>query len=311
LSLPPLVLSALGRYLTGGPDIGVLASIQRLGRAIPTGIFDGAHVERSLARLFAGRGRSHDFRELAHKLFVVATDLDSGKAVAFGAPGLDEVPISTAVRASAALPGLFSPVEIAGRYYADGALKKTLHASVALKAGAKLVLCVNPLVPYDAAGAVDKSRPRRLVEGGLPVVLAQTLRTIIHSRMETGMAAYKTQFKGRDIVLFQPNRRDGDLFFTNMFSYSSRRRLAEHAYQKTREELAARRRELAPMLARHGIRIDLAAVHDPHSRLLHRSERLSGHARTTRALARTLDALEDWLRQQSVVRSSAPSRPAA
>ena len=39
------------------------------------------------------------------------------------------------------------------------------------------------------------------------------------------------------VVLFEPNRYDAEMFFTNIFSYSSRRRLAEHAYQKTREEL--------------------------------------------------------------------------
>jgi len=32
-------------------------------------------------------------------------------------------------------------------------MKKTLHASAALKAGAKLLICINPLVPYDAARA--------------------------------------------------------------------------------------------------------------------------------------------------------------
>jgi NTE family protein len=39
------------------------------------------------------------------------------------------------VQASAALPGLFPPVEIDDQYYVDGALKKTMHASVALDEG--------------------------------------------------------------------------------------------------------------------------------------------------------------------------------
>ena len=69
---------------------------------------------------------------------LVATDLDSGDSAPFGQPGFDHVPISKAVQASAALPGLFPPVEIEGRYYVDGVLKKTLHASEALEEGARL-----------------------------------------------------------------------------------------------------------------------------------------------------------------------------
>ena len=85
----------------------------------------------------------------------------------FGAPGFDDVPISEAVKASAALPGLYPPARIGGRDYVDGALKKTLHASVALKEGAKLLLCINPLVPYDADLAASAgAKPVRLADRG-------------------------------------------------------------------------------------------------------------------------------------------------
>ena len=53
-----------------------------------------------------------------------------GAAAPFVLSGWDHVPISEAVAASAALPGLFPPVPIGGRWYVDGALKKTLHARV-------------------------------------------------------------------------------------------------------------------------------------------------------------------------------------
>jgi predicted acylesterase/phospholipase RssA len=55
---------------------------------------------------------------------LVATDLDSGASVAFGSRGRDHVPISMAVQASSALPGLFPPVEFDGHFYVNGALKK-------------------------------------------------------------------------------------------------------------------------------------------------------------------------------------------
>jgi NTE family protein len=144
---------------------------------------------------------------------------------------------------------LYPPVEIDGRWYVDGALKKTLHASVALKAGARLVLCINPLVPFDARHAAHERHiagQRKLVDGGLPVVLAQTFRAIIHSRMKTGLAKYDIEYKDADVILFEPSRDDADMFFTNIFSYADRKRLSEQAYRKTREELLRRHDELAP-----------------------------------------------------------------
>jgi predicted acylesterase/phospholipase RssA len=231
---------------------------------IPTGIFDNESIHRYLQAVFARKGRTNDFRELPRRLYVVATDLDSGQSVSFGRPRHDHVPISRAVQASAALPGLFPPVEIDGRHYVDGALKKTLHASEALDDGAKLVLCVNPIVPYDASLAAEKGRGRhaRLIEGGLPVVLSQAFRAIIHSRMAAGLAKYRTHYRGADVVLFQPEADDTEIFFTRIFSYASRRRVCEHAYERTRRDLLRRRAELEPIFERHGIRMRHAVLAD-------------------------------------------------
>jgi NTE family protein len=303
-SVPPLLLSALWRYAMGASTM--MSALERLGRAIPTGIFSGEVIDRYLADVFSAPGRGNDFRTLRHTLFLVATDLDTGESLAFGTPGLDDVPISRAVQASAALPGLFPPVEINGRYFVDGALRKTLHASIALDQGVDLMLCLNPLVPYDATPG-HRTRDRdhhlaKLVDGGLPVVLAQTFRSIIHSRLGAGMERYKTAYPGTDIVLFEPNRADADMFFTNLFSYSSRRRLCEHAYQKTREELWRRRRELGPLLAQHGIQIRADVLNDDSMTLvksLKKSRgvwRESASTNATRDLTHTLDDLEHWLR---------------
>jgi predicted acylesterase/phospholipase RssA len=303
-SVPPLVLASVWHYLTHPFSQNIFDSFQRLGRAVPTGMFNNAALEQFLTELFSTEGRTNDFRELRRKLYLVATDLDTGKSVEFGAPGWDQVPISKAVQASAALPGLYPPVEIGGRYYVDGALKKTLHASVALKQGAELVLCVNPLVPFDADLAAHRGHPgkHRLVEGGLPLVLSQTFRAIIYSRMQVGMGKYASEFKNADVILFEPNRDDGDMFFTNVFSYRSRRRLAEHAYQKTRNELYRRRHEIGPILARHGIRIRLDVLKDTHRRLIGGAVPVPHPHRVKGAvldaaerLDRCLDDLDRWL----------------
>ena len=291
-AIPRLALQAAREYLGNPWRHGLFESFQRLSRAIPTGLFDGAGVDAVLRRQFSEVGRSNDFRRLKARLYVVATDLDSGQAVAFGGPGRDDVPISTAVQASAALPGLFPPVEIQGRHYVDGALIKTLHASVALRDGVDLLLCVNPLVPFDAQLAEQHGAGhRQLSEGGLPVVLAQTFRAIIRSRMRVGMDRYQHQFKHADVLLFEPAQDDEAMFFANLFSYRDRARLCEHAYQRTREHLYQRRDELAPVLARHGLQLNLEVLRDRTRTLLGAEPA----ATATQGLARTLDQLQHWI----------------
>jgi predicted acylesterase/phospholipase RssA len=303
--VPALFWTSLFRYLSDPLHSGLFESFQRMSRALPSGVLDSAGVDSLLRRLFQSPGRTNDFRELKNRLFLVATDLESGASVAFGAPGLDTTPISTAVQASAALPGLFSPVEIGGHCYVDGALIKTLHASVALRAGADLLFCINPLVPFDSVLAArhpaadgDDDTPSRLLDGGLPTVLSQTFRAIIHSRMQVGMARYQHEFANADVVLFEAGRDDAAMFFTNVFSYSSRRRLCEHAYQRTRAELYRRRDELAPILERHGLRLKLSVLRDARRSLLAVSREQS-----LAALAGSLDAslgeLERCLHERS------------
>jgi predicted acylesterase/phospholipase RssA len=305
-SLPRLIVQATRACLRDPLRRGMMQSLATLAHAVPVGMFDMRSVGAFLRRLLAAPGRTNDFRRLRHQLFLVATNLDTGASVAFGTPGYDHVPISKAIEASAALPGLFPPVRIGGEYYVDGALNKTLHASVALDTGVNLLLCVNPLVPFDASRGTPDAHftVAKLNQGGLPIVLSQTFRAIIHSRMRVGMEKYHRQYPDADVVLFEPDREDADMFFANIFSYAERKHLSAAAYRKTRQNLLARAELLAPRLAQHGIRINVerlrepkrdirAALSDP--RPLHTGADRNRIRRTTRDLEHTLDHLERWL----------------
>jgi predicted acylesterase/phospholipase RssA len=254
-AVPRLLWKSFQEWIRHPQDLTLLESLIRVSQALPVGIFDNQPIRDYVHKVFDVKGRTDDFRQLGKRLVVVASDLDSGQAVRFGEPGLDHIPISLAVAASSALPGLYPPVEIEGRHYVDGALLKTMHTSVALEAGADLVICVNPIVPIDTRGTVEAGFMSRgkLLDHGLPAVLSQTFRTLIHSRLETGMASYAAKFKDADVVLVKPRPDDYEMFFTNIFSFSERRAVCEYSYKSVRRDLLARYDELAPIFARHGL----------------------------------------------------------
>ncbi|MEM9997333.1 MAG: patatin-like phospholipase family protein [Bacteroidota bacterium] len=266
LRVPGLVLDAVKDLARSPIDSRVIATFaDRLSRAMPVGLFANDPLRAFLEQVFAKEGRTNDFRRLRQKLYIVAADLDSGEAVRFGDEGYDHVPIARAVQASTALPGLYPPVQIDGGNYVDGVLLKTMHASVALEKGADLVLCVNPIVPVDMLAARREGyiRPGRLVDLGMPAVMSQTLRTLVHSRLNVGLAAYGDRYGDRDVLLFEPRRDDYKMFFTNIFSFSERRTVCEHAYRSTLADLRERRGEIAPVLERYGLRLRDAVLDDP------------------------------------------------
>ncbi|GAA5074628.1 patatin-like phospholipase family protein [Lysobacter panacisoli] len=265
--------------------------LMRFGALVPTGLFDNAQVERFLQEVFSRRGRSNDFRELGTNLFVVAVDLDNGEAVKFGDAGWDNVPISTAVQASAALPGLYPPVEIGGRHFVDGALRRTMHASVLLDRGVDLLIGINPLVPFTQDGSgLPVSHERSLAAGGLPAVLSQTFRTLLQSRMQVGLARYAQQYPDIDQLIFEPNAEDAELFFTNAFSFSARRRICEMAYRNTLADLRRRADVLGPVLAASGLRLRMDVVNDDTRSVI---DGLATPPRDTETTARLRRALDD------------------
>lgn len=299
IMLPGLLLSSWWRLTFGKKTLAQV--IDHLGAALPTGVFSSQQLEVKLNAIFSRPGRTNDFRQLKTKLTLVATDLDSGESAPFGRPGWDHVPISQAVQASAALPGLFPPVEIDDRYFVDGALKKTMHASVAMDDGIDLMLCLNPLVPFDSTapktpklmqGSVPKEQRQipRIVDGGLPSVLSQTFRSIIHSRLELGMKHYERAYPDTDLILIEPDHRDPELYLANTFSYAQRRHLAEHAYQQTRHLLRSRKSRLSNQLGRHGIRLNLESLSDPK---MHLCKALPPPTRVGQAIAELQEVMTD------------------
>jgi len=290
--LPAVLRGALRQYAADPLSSGWQSILGALAKVAPTAVFDNAPLEAYLRRAFSAPGRTDDFRKLHARLYVVATHLSTAESVVFGGKGYEHVPISRAVVASAALPALYPAVEIDGRHYVDGALIRTMHASLALEAGCDLVICINPLVPFDSSGARGRGY-QNLADEGLPTILAQTLRALIHSRMQVGMTSYRTRFPRADMLLLEPDRRDETLFLTNVFGYAGRQRLVEHAYRQTRRDLLTHARTLAPLLQRHGLRLNTRLLHDGRRRFATAAnERSQQTRRARRRLDRALERLE-------------------
>ncbi|MGC1387376.1 MAG: patatin-like phospholipase family protein [Steroidobacteraceae bacterium] len=290
----PNVLAQIAQRCILDPGRGVWeAGIGPLGRLLPTALFDNEPLQDYLQLLFNSEGHTDDFRKLRARLYVVATNLNTGASESFGGSGHRHVPISRALLASSALPGLYPAVEIDGQYFVDGALIRTMHASLALEERCNFVICVNPIVSFDASRA---RRPINLVHEGLPAILGQTFRALVYSRMKVGMATYAARFPAADTLLLEPDRHDERLFFANVFRYAGRLSLAEHAYQRTRHDLLAQADVMAPLLARRGLRLNVKVLRDRNRSLPAASKSAHRVRQTARRLDLALERIERMLR---------------
>ena len=135
-----------------------------------------------------------------------------------------------------------------------------MHATAALEEDIDLLLGITPLVPFESEHDDDitarhKDWVANLVDGGLPMVLSQTFRAMIQSRIKVSLDKYADRYADVDLLLIEPDRGDEDIFFTNVFSFSSRRKLVEHAYTAARNQLRGYQDELDKMLSPYGYRL--------------------------------------------------------
>jgi NTE family protein len=251
LRAPALLRRAAAAALRG--EAGTLATLAWSAfELLPAGLLDNSGLQEYVEALIRSRGRKDRFDALRRPLLVVAVDLDSGEAVAFGDAAHRDVPVSRAVQASTALPGLYRPVRVGTRDFIDGGVKKTAHIHLAIEAGADLVLCVNPIVPIHN-DARDGPLDGHLSGRGITYVLDQALRIMLHGRMQYGMERYRREHPKVDILLMEPTRDDLRMFSYHIMKDGVRRIVAEHGYQSVRRHFKAHFAAYRRMLARHGI----------------------------------------------------------
>jgi NTE family protein len=143
------------------------------------------------------------------RLHVVAMDYDTGERVMFGAPGAPRPPVPTAVMASCAIPGWYTPIEIAGRRYIDGGTRSPASLDMLVDTGIDDVLVLAP------ACSLEIDRPR----GGLARVERRVRRTATRRLMGE---VEKVRGAGLEVTVVCPGPEDLEAIGGNVMDASRR-----------------------------------------------------------------------------------------
>ena len=122
---------ALDRYVISFP-------IKPKGIQIPAGIVIGQNILNLFDRQTIEFHDKNDFRKFPIPFVCIATDLETGDAVV-----LDKGNISRALRASMAIPTVFTPIEIDGKLLADGGMTNNFPVEEVIRMGADIVIGVD------------------------------------------------------------------------------------------------------------------------------------------------------------------------
>jgi NTE family protein len=261
----PWRLLSLARELA--PRLGTVSMMDvalGLAESLPSGIYSGSGIEEYVRTVLQDPDRTDDFRALERELYVTATDLDTCERIVFGSAGWDDVPISKAVRASTALPMVYKPTRVRDRELVDGGLVSTTNLDLAVEAGAKLIVVINPLVPYvnDVAHdpALGRARRRHVSEMGFPQVGYQAFKLLAYQRLHEMAKQWEARYPGVDIILIEPEPDDELMFETSIMDFAARTDIARHGFQSVTLKLTEDYDRYHAICERHGMQISATRV---------------------------------------------------
>lgn len=240
--------------------------------ALPGGVFTLTRYQAFLERFLQEQGLTTSFDAMPRELLITANDLDRGHRVVFGplasrqgdgaggrgglADVLTGVSIARAVCASSAITPFFAPVRIDGRDYIDGATGKVDHLDLALRRGARLILVINPIVPFHN----DLATERPLTDRGLLTIYDQSVRMSVKARLHQGLRRWAHKAPGVDVLLLEPDEREIDMFRTHPLDYDARQHILRYGYHSAAAQIHARKELFASICARHGLHGDPARL---------------------------------------------------
>ena len=262
----PFKLARIARGLVGQlGSISAMDVVLSLAEALPSGMYSGSGIEEYVRTVLNDPDRTDDFRLLDNELYLAATDLDTCERIVFGANDWDDVPISTAVRASTALPMVYKPVRVKDRELVDGGIVSTTNLDIAVEAGAKFVVVVNPLVPYvndfsKTESGLLGTRVRHISDMGFPQIGYQSFKLLAYQRLHEMARQWEQRYPGVDIVLVEPEPNDELMFQTSIMNFTSRVEIARHGFESVTLKLSEDYGKLREVCERHGIEISATRV---------------------------------------------------
>ncbi len=162
------------------------------------------------------------FEQLPHRLLINTVELNSGMQVLWGLPGLRHARVADAVFASCALPGIFPPREIEGRWYVDGAVTENMPVAMA---GAQKE---GPVLAVDV-GSTSSLR-NNIQDEGFAATYIRGLEIVMQTMKETRLRYWTSP----PLVLVHPR-----VEHISMFGFGHVRELFEEGYRATLDALDA------------------------------------------------------------------------
>jgi NTE family protein len=208
---------------------------------LPPAVIGGQNMELLFQGLSIAATGETDFDKFPIPYRAVATDLATGTAVIIGSGSL-----STAMRASMSIPGIFPPIEINGTPLADGGMAANFPIQIARKLGAEVII------------GVDISTPLRTKEqlGSILTRIDQVTGLLTNGNKEADMAAVRPQ----DVILV-PDL--ADITFSDFAKTAitiDRGEAAARAAEPRLRKLAVSDAEWEAFLARHHRRSEASLV---------------------------------------------------
>ena len=262
----PLRIAGVAReFLSHMSEISAVDLVNGLAGGLPSGVYSGAGIEEYVEEALSDPDRTNDFRLLNAELYLTATDLDSTERVVMGDSDWMDVPISTAVAASGALPMIYEPVRVDGREFIDGGIRSTTNIDVAVEHGAKFIVVVNPVVPFvndlrKRIPTIMGTRARRISDMGFTAIGNQAFRLLSHERLHIAVQRWEERYPGVDIILIEPEFDDELMFGTSILDYSARLEIAKHGFESVTLKLARDYDRYKAIAERHGIEISARRV---------------------------------------------------
>lgn len=157
-------------------------------------------------------------------LWITTVDIVSGRRIVLGRTGSPKVDLPKAVLASAAVPGIYPPVQVGRRNLIDGGAHSTSNLDLGVQFGADRIIGVVPM-------AFDTALP--------PGPLGQIARRIPARMLSAETALAKR--RGVEVLMFRPSASEVRHHGMNLMRSDSLERIAELAYEATAKALLTER----------------------------------------------------------------------